>query len=423
MTGNPDLRAAPANPAKPPIPQPAAGILRRRLRGLCEAAVAAGAPPAWFGHRWVRHETLTEYFARQPARRAVDAGRHEVVHPPRIAHNPLPRNIADRASLPADAGWWGYSFHDVPERPTGETGIATLPDCRLAFYTDGPKNNFYPAILNRDQRALRLRETVFRPGHGRALRSVGKPLRLRKATWILERVYHNHSHWLTAHLPKLCLLRARGALDDLVLPQRRDPVIDASLRMLGLTPTDFPSFDPDRPLEVQELTLLETDRFRPELLQPVRAALTRRTAGQPGRRVFISRAASRGRRLLNEDALWPVLRDAGFERVLMETLGFEEQVRLMEETAILLAPHGAGLTNMMFCPAGAHIIEMADLGFPNPNFYALACAMEHQYWLVPAKAVGDAHPLDQDLHVSVAAVGEVLAQVERWKPPTAQVKP
>jgi hypothetical protein len=78
---------------------------------------------------------------------------------------------------------------------------------------------------------------------------------------------------------------------------------------------------------------------------------------------------------------------------------------------------------MMFCPAGAHIIEMADLGFPNPNFYALACAMEHQYWLVPAKAVGDAHPLDQDLHVSVAAVREVLSQVERWKPPMVQVTP
>lgn len=388
------------------------GKLRWHLQRMPERVVESGVPPAWFGYRWVEKETVAGYFARRRAEGGgAWAGAYETLHPEAVADNPLPCNVVTRDELPAERGWWGYSFHDVPERKSDETFIATLPDCRLVFYVESRKNNFYPAIIDQDDRALSLREVAFRPGHGRALRSSGRAARVRKATWILERVYHNHSHWLTAHLPKLCLLQSRHALDDLILPRRRNPVIDASLRMLGLDPEDFPTFDPDLPLEVEELTLLGTDRFRPELLRPVRSALAIPSPVPPWRRVFISRAKSRGRRLVNEEDLWPVLRKAGFEQVFMEELGFEDQVRLMGETAVLLAPHGAGLTNMMFCPPGTHIVEIADLGFPNPNFYALACAMGHRYWLVPGEALGDVHPLEQDLRVGVEPIREVLARI------------
>lgn len=391
------------------------GSLRRHLDPLAERAVASGLPPAWLGYRWVSDETVAAHVAR------TGQGRYETVHAEAVASNPLPRNVADRGDLPSDRGWWGYSMRDVPERVSGETFVATLPDCRLVFWTDPRKDNFYPAILTSDGRALNLREIAFRPGHAEALRAGRPAARIGKATWVLERVYHNHSHWLTAHLPKLHLLRTRGGLDDLVLPRRRNAVVDASLRMLGLDPGAFADFDPDRPLEVGELTLVGTDRFRPELLRPVRDALAPPQPGSPpgsppGRRVFISRARSRGRRLLNEDALWPSLQAAGFERVFMEELGFEEQVNLMAGTAVLLAPHGAGLTNMMFCPPGAHVVEIADLGFPNPNFYALACAMGLHYWLVPGSGVGDGHPLEQDLRVDPDAVRGVLARLDAPEP-------
>jgi capsular polysaccharide biosynthesis protein len=102
--------------------------------------------------------------------------------------------------------------------------------------------------------------------------------------------------------------------------------------------------------------------------------------------------------------------------VLMENLTFEQQVQLMRDTAVLVAPHGAGLTNMMFCPPGAHIVEMADLGFPNPNFYAVASAMRHRYWLVPAEACGDVHPLEKDLRADLTALGAVLSRVTASSP-------
>lgn len=371
--------------------------------------VLLGVPSRWLGYRWVRQETLREHMTRR--------GRHdriEVVHPPEVAHHPLPCNVASRDDLPDDAGWWGYSFRDVPERVSGETLLASVGDCRVVCYRDPTMgDDFYPALLTSDDRALQLRELRFRPRHAEVLRSSGPPVQLDHATWIIERVYHNHSHWLTAHLPKLLLLQQRGELDDVLLPPERTPTMDGSLRMLGLEPDDFPSFDPTRPLQVGSLTVLETDRFRPELLRLVQQAFGRIAVGAPpaSRRIYVSRLGATRRRLVNEEEIWPSLEDAGFERVLMEALSFEEQVKLMRSTSVLVAPHGAGLTNMLFCRAGVDVVEIADLSFPNPNFYAVASAVGHRYWLIGAEGLGDQHPLERDLRVDPDALQRVLDDI------------
>lgn len=370
-------------------------------------SVARGAPPGWFGYRHVIRETVQDYFRRNNFKE--DAGSYETVHREAVAVNPLPKNISARTDLPDDRGWWGYSFRDVPERVSGETYIATLPDCLVTWYLDPLKDHeFYPAIINKDSRAIDMREIRFRPLHGKALRESAKPVRIKQATWFAERVYHNYSHWLTAHLPKLLLLRERGLLDQLLLPPERSTALDSSLRMLGLNPDAFPSWDPSRPLFVEQLTVVGTDRFRPELLKKVPQAFGVPEAPEAQRKIFISRMMATRRKLVNESEVWSLLEPFGFERVNMEELSFSQQVELMQQTSILAAPHGAGLTNMIFCPAGAHIIEIADLGFPNPNFYALAAAMGHNYWLAQAESVGDVHPLEKDLKVDPAAVEEIL---------------
>lgn len=384
--------------------------LKSRAHAVVTSAVRRGMPPAWSGYRAVRRETVRGHFERRGWSSA--AGRLETVHEPAVARNPLPANVAGAAELPDDAGWWGYSFRDVPARPSGETFVATLPECRVVWYLDEALGgDFHPAVLTSDDRALDLREVRFRPRHGEVLRRSPDPVRLERATWILERVYHNHSHWLTAHLPKLALLRDRGELDDVLLPVERSPAIDGSIRLLGLDPGSFPTFDPARPLQVGELTLVGSDRFRPELLQLVQGAAVPPGAAAAHRRVYVSRAKASRRRLVNEDQLEPVLARHGFERVAMEELSFTEQVDLMRETAVLCGPHGAGLTNMIFCPPGAHVVEIADLSFPNPNFYALASGLRHRYWLLTAQGLGGGHPLERDLRIDVAAVDDVLAEV------------
>ncbi|WP_168203200.1 glycosyltransferase family 61 protein [Marinobacter fonticola] len=362
-------------------------------------------------------ESVQAYFARHSG--DSGAGRYETVHPEAVEKNALPVNFSSPDELPDDQGWWGYSFRDVPKRVSGETFIATVPNCLITWYRNpAQENDFYPAILNQDARAFDMREVRFRPMHAETLRKSPEPAKLKKATWFIERVYHNHSHWLTAHLPKLLLLRKKGMLGQVLLPPERSPAIDGSLRMLGLKPEDFQTYDPARPLFVEELTIMGTDRFRPDLLRLVPEAYGVHEAPEPQRKVFISRLNAARRRLVNEEDIWALLEPQGFERVLMEEMTFEDQVRLMRETAVLVAPHGAGLTNMLFCPKGTHIVEIADLSFPNPNFYALASALGHRYSLARAESLGDVHPLEKDLKVDPARVSEILPHTDH--PPSTR---
>ncbi|MFB0613899.1 glycosyltransferase family 61 protein [Aurantiacibacter poecillastricola] len=373
------------------------------MRRMPERAVRLGLPPAILGNQFRRREPLQTYVEKH-----ADAGLQlETLYPARQLSNPLPRNVEDRESLSRDGALWGYSIWDVPERKVAATQLATLRDCRFQFFDTPQKGDFFPALLSPGGVSIEAREISYRPGHAKQSDG-GQVVHRDRATWMIERAYHNHSHWLTAHLPKLILLRDRPELSDLILPSRRTDVVDASMRMLGLEPEDFESFEADKPLHVDDLTLVQADRFDPLHMQAVRTAFANEDSAPPTRKVLISRANSRGRKLLNEEKLWPMLREAGFERILMEDLDFAEQVRLMQETRILMAPHGAGLTNMLFCPPGGHVVELADPGFPNPNFYALSCALDLDYWLVPAKASKAAHPLDRDLQVDIGEVAKIV---------------
>ncbi|SPJ25545.1 glycosyltransferase family 61 protein [Palleronia abyssalis] len=384
-----------------------AGKVRKGAIGLCEHGVRNGLPPSWFGWRWVREETLRDYFA------TGGTGDLTVIHPEGHATNPLPVNIDDPAQLSDDPDWFGYSQRDVLSRPSGETLHATVPGCRVVSFTDAPKARFWPTVINSRDKAFELREMRFRPGHGGTLRETGQPRRIAQATWITERVYTNYSHWLSAHLPKLCLLTQRGEMENLLLPEKRPAFIDTSLRMLGFNPQDFATHGAKEVIEVDDLTLLQTDRFRPELLCPVRDLLGHRPDRAPWRRVFVSRRRATIRRLSNEAEITDMLEKAGFALVTMEDLSFEEQIRLMGETRVLMAPHGAGLTNMMFCAPGTQVVEISEPLYPNPNFYAIAVAMGLDYWKIDGTFAGrdDVHRLDRDLSVRPDRVDAVLRKL------------
>ena len=51
---------------------------------------------------------------------------------------------------------------------------------------------------------------------------------------------------------------------------------------------------------------------------------------------------------------------------------FEEQFELFSSHGILIAPHGAGLTNTMFLPPGAVVMEMFPYHMHHPRYTGLA---------------------------------------------------
>jgi capsular polysaccharide biosynthesis protein len=109
-----------------------------------------------------------------------------------------------------------------------------------------------------------------------------------------------------------------------------------------------------------------------------------------GRRLYVVRETTR--RVLNHDQVWDVLKNRGFEIVRPENLSLLEQVRLFASAEAVAAPHGAALTNTVFCPRGTKVIEFASPQFVETIYWFLAASCGHDYSILIGK--GDDPPFD-----------------------------
>src|SRR5690606_29148055 len=69
-------------------------------------------------------------------------------------------------------------------------------------------------------------------------------------------------------------------------------------------------------------------------------------------RIYVSRTLARQRRVQNEDELVSLLERYGFAKYIPEQMPFEDQVRLFRDAKAVVAPHGAGLANLVFARPG-----------------------------------------------------------------------
>lgn len=214
----------------------------------------------------------------------------------------------------------------------------------------------------------------------------------------------NYWHWVVDILPRLGFLDAESAGLPLLVPPLRSAFQRESLALAGIAP--------DRVVEVASGTVAvdrlifpsrihRTGFTSPEAVHWLRetyAAGNRRT----GRRVLVSRADATSRRIINEPRLVEALAPAGFEQVVLGRLGFAEQVRLFAEAEIVVAPHGAGFTNIAFAPPGLAVIEVAGRGAPNPAILRLAGVCGHRF------AVSIAEPDGGDLVADVEGIRSLV---------------
>jgi hypothetical protein len=105
-----------------------------------------------------------------------------------------------------------------------------------------------------------------------------------------------------------------------------------------------------------------------------------RLSFSPPSRLYISREKTRMRRVLNEDELFSLLADHGFQKVLLEDYSVSEQIELFRSTRYIVSPHGAGLTNILFCSPGTSLLEIFPRGgLHSSAFMRLATLLDIDY--------------------------------------------
>jgi hypothetical protein len=144
------------------------------------------------------------------------------------------------------------------------------------------------------------------------------------------------------------------------------------------------------------------------------------TPRRPGHRILISRAGAANRRILNEADLLQALSPLGFERYRLETLSIEEQIALFQDAECVVAPHGAGLANLVFAPETA-VVELFGSRFVVPHYYLLTKALGHGY----AYIQGYSDNRDSDMRIEVDHVRDTVETLftrsqDQHFPPSAE---
>jgi capsular polysaccharide biosynthesis protein len=136
------------------------------------------------------------------------------------------------------------------------------------------------------------------------------------------------------------------------------------------------------------------------------------------RRLYIDRRGTDLRPLLNEDEVIAKLRPLGFVPVRPETFTLADQVRLFRGAEAIVAPHGAGLTNIGYCRPGAILLELFMDAYVNWCFRRLAAVKTLRYDCLLGRStdpwsVSTADPHALRWHISsdhvAGAIGFMLA--------------
>jgi len=182
------------------------------------------------------------------------------------------------------------------------------------------------------------------------------------ATASTQRYYY---HWMVDVLPRIEMIRGAGfkglVYMDAALPYQRDTV---------------DRLWPDAPIvDAQSRPLITADR----LIVPVHQVsavqgfpgwiadlLRERILGRHARpepssypeRIYIVRNRAARRCLTNEREVCDKLAAYGFHCLAMEDMTVEDQAKHFFNAELIVAPHGGGLANLVFCHAGARCVEL-----------------------------------------------------------------
>jgi len=250
----------------------------------------------------------------------------------------------------------------------------------------------------------------------------------------------NYIHWLTESLPKLVLIDGIDAYQDLpyivdaglhpnilesvsYFNSRGRPIIQlgrgemlAVEKLITISPVTYVPFDFKPGIEPDKLDINPNSAlYSPDAMQRVRELMVARlseTAVVLSRRLFLRRTG-KSRQMFNSMEVEAFLQEFDFEIVEPETLSFSDQVRLFSSAHMIVSQGGAALGNMIFAPAGCHVIVLTTWSPYIIHYYFsnLASIMDQRCTLVmcdPIQSEPGQHRAHMGINVSIPSLKKAI---------------
>ncbi len=211
-------------------------------------------------------------------------------------------------------------------------------------------------------------------------------------------------HWMVDVLPRIELLRLSGRdlaeIDWFLVNSCQHQFQRESLRILGIPEEKV--LESDRLPHIQATELIvpsfagylgwpsgwAMDFLRREFLKGIIPS-----SSYP-KRIYISRSKARYRRVLNEEDVVEVLEQFGFVSILPESMSLAEQIAHFYHAEVIVAAHGSGLTNTIFCSQGTKVIELVSPHYISHYYWGSSQYLQLEHYFLAGEAF-ECYPIRQ----------------------------
>lgn len=204
---------------------------------------------------------------------------------------------------------------------------------------------------------------------------------------------HVYYHWMFDIIPRIELIRRSeikiSEIDWFVVNSLSKPFQKETLELLGIPTAKI--LESDRHFYIQATELIVPsfpgylDWVPPGTIQFLRRAFLPQVSlakTSLGKRIYISRARAKNRQVINELEVSELLQEEGFKTIFLEEMSVLEQVAVFANAEIIVAPHGSGLTNLVFCSPNTKVVELFSPNYIRTDYWMISQQLQLQHYYV-----------------------------------------
>ncbi|MGF1541899.1 MAG: tetratricopeptide repeat protein [Pleurocapsa sp.] len=202
---------------------------------------------------------------------------------------------------------------------------------------------------------------------------------------------HVYYHWMFDILPRIEIIRRSGidlnTVDWFVVNNIDRDFQRETLQLLEIPDSKILISDRHTHFQATELIVPsfpgDFDWVPPGTIEFLRQTFLPQINSIPdkyGTKIYISRAKAKNRQIINEPEVIDLLSQWGFQTVYLEEISVLEQVAIFARAKVIVAAHGSGLTNLVFCSPNTTIVELFSPNYLRTDYWILSQQLKLQHY-------------------------------------------
>ncbi len=231
----------------------------------------------------------------------------------------------------------------------------------------------------------------------------------------------NYFHWMFDIIARIHLFLAKGLslheIDQFVVNNIDQPYCQETLEILGISLDKIICSNSFAHIQSEYLIVpsypfangSRMSKWACEFLQSLFIPRINSNFIGP-ERIYISRSRAEKRRILNEDQVIDLLEKKGFVTVFLESMSVLEQATYFASAKVIVATHGAGLTNLLFAQPGTKVIEVFLKNGISNLYWQLCqtCHLSHYHLVQNSENLSASEINNQDFFMNIDDLSNIL---------------